>query len=572
MTFEHPAPTHIASRGEPTDDDIRSYRSALDSSKLDLAEIQDAIRKLEKRREMVESTVTSYKALLSPIRRLPRDMLEEIFLHCLPIQCGVMSSQEAPLLLGRVCSWWREAAYSTPALWSSVHGVLSLDQDESDFMVKQNAIASWIERSKSLPISISIAMPQCSCCIMGDHAAVNRLRDAMSVLTKFSARFQNLELRDAQLVSAFLTREITPGEFSQLKTLAIRFDPIRDPDRSADGQDALAPFLSTTKNLRRLSLTLRLSGVDALDLAIPAALLDLRINTFLPASRIITSLQRFPELINLSLSIELSQEDLEAAENASAEPPALLEFPRLQALTVYSTRYLQNTAQVLSSISVPRLRHLSCHYTGWYPDPDNPSQNSFLPATPYSLQSLSYTVSPVSCYELTEYLASRSDLRRLRIIEPIFWDPSRTEISETEPNIAIPSESGDNVHLLQVLTTTTKLCPKLETLEWPYFRHPVEPLSIIQFVKSRIDTPLRESKFGFCSNISVEKEALLQEFASQQEAAGVHCDFHFPFVYCSPPPFVSPYYGLEPSSFSSRYPGDNYGGVDDGLDWPGTTF
>ncbi|KAF8632372.1 hypothetical protein AX15_001906 [Amanita polypyramis BW_CC] len=64
---------------------------------------------------MENSTTTS-----SPIERCPQEILEDIFLECLP------STHEAdrlltPLRISHVCSWWRTVAFHLPQLWRSLH-------------------------------------------------------------------------------------------------------------------------------------------------------------------------------------------------------------------------------------------------------------------------------------------------------------------------------------------------------------------------------------------------------------------------------------------------------------------
>ncbi|KAF8210556.1 hypothetical protein K438DRAFT_1570262, partial [Mycena galopus ATCC 62051] len=57
------------------------------------------------------------KALISSIRRLPLQVIQEIFIACLPTHRNcVMSASEAPIQLGRICSSWRALAFSTPQL------------------------------------------------------------------------------------------------------------------------------------------------------------------------------------------------------------------------------------------------------------------------------------------------------------------------------------------------------------------------------------------------------------------------------------------------------------------------
>ncbi|KAJ7154880.1 hypothetical protein C8R43DRAFT_857362, partial [Mycena crocata] len=62
--------------------------------------------------------ISAYKALVSPVRRRPPDIVQEIFLACLPTRHNaVMSTRDAPLLLAHICSAWRVLALATPALW-----------------------------------------------------------------------------------------------------------------------------------------------------------------------------------------------------------------------------------------------------------------------------------------------------------------------------------------------------------------------------------------------------------------------------------------------------------------------
>ncbi|KAF8988461.1 hypothetical protein BDQ17DRAFT_1257655, partial [Cyathus striatus] len=56
-----------------------------------------------------------YCSLISPVWRLSHNILEEIFLACLPTDCNpCMSATEAPMLLTQVCSSWRSIAHLTP--------------------------------------------------------------------------------------------------------------------------------------------------------------------------------------------------------------------------------------------------------------------------------------------------------------------------------------------------------------------------------------------------------------------------------------------------------------------------
>ncbi|KAJ6539119.1 hypothetical protein B0H19DRAFT_1177230 [Mycena capillaripes] len=59
---------------------------------------------------------------MTPARRLPRDIIQKIFIACLsPDRNPVIVSTEVPILFGHICSGWKLIARSTPWLWSKLH-------------------------------------------------------------------------------------------------------------------------------------------------------------------------------------------------------------------------------------------------------------------------------------------------------------------------------------------------------------------------------------------------------------------------------------------------------------------
>ncbi len=55
-----------------------------------------------------------------PIRRLPLELLAEVFERTVPTASWLTSTREAPWILGHVSSTWRKLALSLPSLWSSI--------------------------------------------------------------------------------------------------------------------------------------------------------------------------------------------------------------------------------------------------------------------------------------------------------------------------------------------------------------------------------------------------------------------------------------------------------------------
>ncbi|KAE9389033.1 hypothetical protein BT96DRAFT_774503, partial [Gymnopus androsaceus JB14] len=78
------------------------------------------ISELTRRKDEQLIEIASFRNILSPIRRIPLELLSEIFeLSCVP-EDGWKSSCDIVLrtfVICRVCIAWRKAAHSTPRLW-----------------------------------------------------------------------------------------------------------------------------------------------------------------------------------------------------------------------------------------------------------------------------------------------------------------------------------------------------------------------------------------------------------------------------------------------------------------------
>ncbi|KAJ6594632.1 hypothetical protein B0H19DRAFT_1096286 [Mycena capillaripes] len=139
----------------PSDEEIEDIQMDLVLGAQELARLDERIRELSVQRDHIQAYVDSHRALISHPRRLPADILQEIFVACLPAdRNAVMSVQEAPLLLCRICSAWRAIALSTPRLWASLHVPFTFVASRES--LRMPAVAQWLERSAACPISLSL--------------------------------------------------------------------------------------------------------------------------------------------------------------------------------------------------------------------------------------------------------------------------------------------------------------------------------------------------------------------------------------------------------------------------------
>ena len=74
-----------------------------------IADLQKAIDELTEELSSISAYVDAHKALISPVRRLPLDILQEIFVACLPTHRNCVMSASEPLFF-----WGAYAAHGEP--------------------------------------------------------------------------------------------------------------------------------------------------------------------------------------------------------------------------------------------------------------------------------------------------------------------------------------------------------------------------------------------------------------------------------------------------------------------------
>lgn len=151
----------------PTEQEIGIITQLLVKPYQKLSRMDDGIRDMENKlselrmhRNRLWSSIHAHRGMISCARRLPDDVLQEVFVRTLPTsRLPGMSSTQAPVVLTHVCRRWRELALANPHLWSGIHVsklARSGDSSDEDRARKFAAIGEWISRSRSVPISVSL--------------------------------------------------------------------------------------------------------------------------------------------------------------------------------------------------------------------------------------------------------------------------------------------------------------------------------------------------------------------------------------------------------------------------------
>ena len=234
----------------------------------------DALLKEQKvRRWEMQNTVDQYNIILSPVRRLPPDILHEIFRHCLPSHRNpVMISSEAPLLLTRICSSWRSIAFASPKIWSKLHiplpgdpgvstgyevirdeGVLNRRSKRFAQLMRSRCaiVREWLSRSGTCPLSLSISYPGyfSSFAVVGDR---NQVEEMFDLLVSFAHRWQEIDISMPMKIYENFQSTLSPELFPTLRVFKANLFELHRPDSTTNPTPIQ---LLGAPNLRRIGIS-----------------------------------------------------------------------------------------------------------------------------------------------------------------------------------------------------------------------------------------------------------------------------------------------------------------------------
>jgi hypothetical protein len=127
----------------------------------EIAQLHSLMLFLRTKQQSVEKQMEHLKSLTSPIRRLPVEILTEIFLIVCEGKKVVFSHYrrhiQTPFALASVCSGWRKVVMGISGSWARFC-IVSCDRDR-DSMVPSDLTSSLslcLARSKSSPLSVRV--------------------------------------------------------------------------------------------------------------------------------------------------------------------------------------------------------------------------------------------------------------------------------------------------------------------------------------------------------------------------------------------------------------------------------
>ncbi len=139
------------------DQNITTLDGHLLSLRQSLFRLEDLTSLIKTQIDAATTAKKRLESLSAPIRRLPRDILLEIFSLCRPGHPGLndephLDARYYPWTLGHICHWWRDIVHSSPMLWAVV--VLYPPYNPK-------IVETQLQRSGNVPLSVCIFIHHC---------------------------------------------------------------------------------------------------------------------------------------------------------------------------------------------------------------------------------------------------------------------------------------------------------------------------------------------------------------------------------------------------------------------------
>ncbi|KZP24624.1 hypothetical protein FIBSPDRAFT_929810 [Athelia psychrophila] len=157
-----PMPVRIGTNYAPTTFERTRVEFSLTGVRQDLARLESALAHLQAvqellqlKRDALQKYAYTHLALLSPIRRVPPEILVDIFSYFFPDDDddATAGARRNRMLPSHICERWRNLSLSTPSFWANV----CIIADEADISRKLECAQCWLARSGSCPLTVNIS-------------------------------------------------------------------------------------------------------------------------------------------------------------------------------------------------------------------------------------------------------------------------------------------------------------------------------------------------------------------------------------------------------------------------------
>ncbi|KAJ7865628.1 hypothetical protein B0H14DRAFT_2440227 [Mycena olivaceomarginata] len=212
---ESPCPELLLNNAAPSDFGVLEIKNVIEGVEQDIRGIDIQIAQLQRltaqllaRRGELHDFAHDHRGTISSVRRVPSDIIAEIFLRCVDpdLLGGYRSSSDALEPIMQVCGQWRAVALGSPRLWNRFvideHGIGTEDRK----LIHETSLQ--LQRSGQAPLSLSLGNYR--------HSCPPRILD---ILLDVSPRWHDVRLSLSEEHYRFLFATTCP--FPVLKKLSI---------------------------------------------------------------------------------------------------------------------------------------------------------------------------------------------------------------------------------------------------------------------------------------------------------------------------------------------------------------
>lgn len=411
------------------------------------------------KRDALQEFINSHRALTSPIRRLPFDIIRNIFLLCRPIETDrIMKATDAPVLITHVCSHWRSVALTVPHLWTTIY----IDKPKEKYSYQ----LAWkfLERSRDLPLTFTMRLEQ---------KISQSDQDFLSLLSHSAHRWRMLHITGPKWAIIPFPVDVSPI------LDALSFDCSEYPAywlQAEEESDFFKSNIFKANNVQHLFLRISFIGFTSgsfpsffphlTDLVLDGTTRAPGKHLYLSVSKAFLILSRCPRLIRCSLWIATStfKSDGFAAHVMSSQPISL---PLLEYLFVFDA--FAEAKGLFQLLELPALRRVEFH---------SATQATHLERSPllYLIKHWGQRVEELvvdpayfAKYDLWQCFRLLPSLRHLTINHNIV---PYTNFQEDDWLRSAPANCFDDadIKILTPSATTPVICPKLQVFSCSHHR------------------------------------------------------------------------------------------------------
>ena len=478
----------------------------------EIATLEARVVNLKAQRMDLEKRCAVGEALLAPIRKIPMEILEEIFVQSIPrlfldgilVELGHANvgpldlfeehPHDARTRLGAVCRKWRNVTETAPRVWSTI----SLDRPLPPDI---GIVDKWLRRSRSCPLDLYIRP-----CLWFKDKNRNHLPDIFSLLRREIPRLRSFLCRVKYYDE--IHPLFPPYEFTEASNLAVFGVLCNGTVEEAEG-----PGTGTIHALKLQSIIL--SEFEGM----LNAFTDMSLSTLQRLTTIVTNKASSSYLPTLALCGNLeflhwtecqgylsgSDSDSDSDSETDGENDIVgrlhtkVTLPALKQMA-FGAAGIESPPEFFGSIRVPALENLtfdpSCFREPGYHLPAAGLLKSLLLDSFSSLQQLELLNALLSGPETMELFNQLVNLATIRTddcrLEPPFFDALNPRAN-----------------------TSAAACPRLVKLTIVHCQYPI--FDFVDFIQHRTQPDVEERSPGYLTSVEVEADVNALEAEHTQQ-------------------------------------------------------